>query len=56
MITDKDLKIMSLTEKGKREISDLIAQRKLEMSSKLPGFYTVCLGRKIYSKGIADCQ
>ena len=49
MITYKDAKIMNMTTKGREELKLLKEQRQDEMNRILPGFYTICLGEKIYS-------
>ena len=49
MITNKEIAILSATKKGREELNLLQLQRQDEMNRILPGFYTVCLGKKIYS-------
>ena len=49
MITNKEIAILSATKRGREELNLLQLQRQDEMNRILPGFYTVCLGKKIYS-------
>lgn len=57
MITDTEIVELSKTKEGREKLNLLQLQRQDEMNRMLPGLYTICLGKKIYShRASQNCQ